>query len=143
MKPSEIRAELLGQHAELRANIKAIRASLAAGRTDDEEARNRLVRLVDAVRMHNRREEELMRDVFPTLDAWGPIRSQVMQEEHVLEHQELFASLLGVSTSDSKTAPAAIAVLDKLVAHMDREEKVFLGEDVLSDENINPDYFGG
>src|SRR5450759_3995168 len=129
MKPSEIRSELLAQHADLRAKIDEVR-SVAERRCrgGDGDLHALLVRLTYAVRVHNARAEELMRSIFPTLDAWGPIRASVMQEEHVLEHQELFAALVSAAERADGGAPASVLELaGKLVSHMDREEKVFLG----------------
>jgi len=147
MKPSAIRRELLDQHLELRVAMQAARraAERCARSGNPAELRDALAHIGDRLRMHNLHEEELMRDVFPTLDAWGMIRAEVMVEEHVLEHRQLYEALLGASsTLDAKAAAAkANELFDKILAHMAREEKVFLGEDVLSDDDITPDSFGG
>lgn len=146
-KPSEIRTELLGQHADLRAKMKAARE--LANRCHHEDARealrDSLSRVADALRMHNKREEELMRDVFPELDAWGPIRAEIMAEEHVGEHNHLYEALMTASTTAvaKEAASAAMTLFDQIEKHMAREEKVFLGEDVLSDDGVIPDMFGG
>ncbi len=148
MKPSEIRAELLAQHADLRAQMTATRdAAERCLRGDDaaDELRSCIAGLTQASRAHNAREEELMSTVFPELDAWGVQRQEVMNEEHVAEHVELVAALVAAyAKGDPKAlAQTAIDVVTELAEHMDREEKVFLGRDVLSDSGFPPDGFGG
>jgi hypothetical protein len=68
--------------------------------------------LTDALRRHNSREEVLLRDI--TVDAWGAARDRVMTEEHVQEHAELYAAIVGIP----------------------REEQLFLGEDTLRDDGV-------
>lgn len=142
MKPSEIRALLLAQHNALRAQMteaKNVAERRARGEGGDVQAL--LVRLVEALRAHNAKEEELMRDIFPTLDAWGPTRAEIMVEEHVHEHEKLLASL---ALDEQAATPAALSkVFGELLAHMEREEEVFLGTNVLADDGVEQDYFGG
>lgn len=148
MKPSEIRKELLGQHQDLRVRIAQARDVVArcqrkeAGSDDLHRA---LVHVADAVRMHNQREEELMRDVLPTLDAWGPVRKEVMLEEHVVEHAEIYDALMHATQGSDleKAAASALALFDHMGEHMAREEKVFLSADLLDDLGAPPDTFGG
>lgn len=148
MKPSDIRTELLLQHETLRDRIRVARA-VAERCVAGEEARDELLalltRLTDAVRAHNAREEELMSRVFPELDGWGPIRHEVMNEEHILEHEKLVNALIATNghSSGATVARVALSLFDEMAAHMAREEKVFLGADVLSDDEPPPDAFGG
>ncbi|HSQ65469.1 MAG TPA: hemerythrin domain-containing protein [Polyangiaceae bacterium] len=148
MKPSDIRSELLRQHDDLRTRIRVTRAvaeRCLAGEDLREELRRLLTALTDAIRAHNSREEALMSKVFPELDAWGPVRREVMVEEHILEHEKLVNALIETN-GDSDPRPAAkvaLELFDHMAAHMEREEKVFLGADVLTDEEPPPDAFGG
>jgi DUF438 domain-containing protein len=139
MKPSEIRKELLGHHAELRRKMETARRSASA-----RELHRALVEISELLRSHNLREEELMTEVFPTLDAWGMIRAEVMVGEHIDEHRELWETLLATTaTSDAAAARRkANELFDKVLEHMAREEKVFLTEEVLSDDE-QIDAFGG
>jgi hypothetical protein len=138
MKPSEIRRELLDQHAEVHRRLEAACAASPA------ELHGALVRLADHLRVHNLREEELMTDIFPQLDAWGMIRAEVMVGEHLEEHRELWETLLDTSeTTDPSVAASKTRELsERIHEHMLREEKVFLNEEVLTDE-VTVDYFGG
>jgi DNA repair exonuclease SbcCD ATPase subunit len=148
MTPSEIRKELLEQHAQLRAEIDATRA--AAKQWQQQEAAREALRsamavLADGVRQHNRREEELLQEIIPTADAWGPARAEVMREEHVEEHKAMYEALIdaGAAPSASVGVPPVLKLLDKMEEHMKREEKAFLGADVLRDDAVTPDFFGG
>jgi len=148
MQRQEIRSELIAQHRHLRSEMSALRsAAQRCLRGDDawDELRHGLIELTRMLRVHNAREEALMADVFPDLDAWGPIRQQVMDEEHVAEHAKTEAALtFAIAEHDvTKAVSATVHALDELASHMDREEKVFLSTDVLTDEPIQPDSFGG
>ena len=138
MKPSEIRRELLDQHAEIRRRLDAARFA------EPKDLHAALVRLADYLRVHNLREEELMTDIFPQLDAWGMIRAEVMVGEHLEEHRESWETVLEASATLDNAAAAAKTreLCERIQQHMLREEKVFLNEEVLSDE-ATADYFGG
>lgn len=148
MKRSDIRNELLKQHEGLRARIRVLRGvaeRCLAGEDAHAELRRLLTALTDAVRTHNSYEEHLMSSVFPWLDAWGPIRREIMNEEHILEHEGLVNALVEANaTTDAKhAARVVISLFDQMTRHIDREEKVFLAADVLADEEAPPDAFGG
>ena len=148
MTPSEIRQELLEQHVALRAKIDATRIAAErwkGGAPSREELRSCLAVLADGVRAHNRREEELLRDVIPSADAWGPARAEVMQETHVEEHRDMYEALIdaGAAADATTGVPPVIKLLDKMLEHMKREESSFLGADVLRDDAVTPDFFGG
>jgi hypothetical protein len=147
MKPSEIRAELLQQHREIRAMMEATRAIAVRWRAGDgggDELQASVVCLADRVRTHNLREEELLGDVIPDADAWGPARATVMADEHVKEHGRLYTALLGLPCTSAEMAGAGVVALIALLReHMDREEAVFLCEDVLHDDLVVADQHGG
>jgi len=148
MKRSEIRSELLGQHIALRSRLA--QACQAAerwnrGEAPRADARACLIQFLDELRKHNLREEELLRDVLPGVDPWGSARAELMSEEHVREHEELYrASSDATSPSDASVALGMINELrESVLDHMAREEKGFLGEDSLRDDEISLDAFGG
>lgn len=145
---SKIRTELLEQHGEIRARIDEVKAAaekLGQGEAARDLLRTALARLAEAVRKHNQNEEELLRDVIPHVDAWGPARAEVMVEEHGKEHQELYAALVEAgATPDGQAAITIVSkLLDRMREHMAIEEKVILSEDVLRDDLVPREYFGG
>lgn len=148
MSPSKIRAELLGQHAEIRQHLVATRNAadrLKAGEPADDELRAALVRLGAAVRLHNAREEELLEDLIRTVDAWGDVRAEVLAAEHKKEHHQMFVTLVkaGASTDPAQAIALAEELVSAMLEHMAVEEKVLLAEDVLRDDVIAREYFGG
>ena len=147
MKPSEIRGELLQQHAQIRVMMDVtltIAKGTRVGAPDGGDLQGCLVRLADAVRTHNLREEALLRDLIPSVDAWGPARAAIMIAEHMKEHERLHAALLGVPCTPVEFAAAGIVALVELIReHLDREEAAFLGEDVLRDDLVVANQSGG
>lgn len=147
MMPSEIRAELLRQHAEIRAlmeRTRTIAERASKGAPVDDDLRASLVQLADALRRHNLQEEALLGDIIPAVDAWGAARAEIMTEEHVREHAGLYAALLGTPCTPIEFAGAAIdSLLGAMAVHMAREEEAFLGEDVLRDDVVVVTQSGG
>lgn len=146
---SGIRIELLQQHEALRHQMRAVR-DLAHRCKLGELAvhavlNTAIAKLAEALQHHNAREDELLRGVIPTIDAWGPARAEVMSDAHVREHVEVYRALgeAGATTDARAAAQAALRLLDRIAAHMEREEKEFLGEDVLNDDGAPRDSFGG
>jgi hemerythrin-like domain-containing protein len=145
---SKIRTELLEQHGEIRARADEVRAAmdeLKMGPAARDVLRGALARLADAVRNHNAREEELLEDVIPHVDAWGPARAEVMVESHGEEQQEIYAALVEAGANPDSDAAIRVVteLLDRMKERMAVEEKLLLGEDVLHDDLVPREYFGG
>jgi hypothetical protein len=147
MNQSEVR-ELLDEHVRLRQMIAEMRAhalSWAHGAPAKQALKAVLLDLEVAVREHNEHEEATLRSVIGTIDAWGPERSEVMVESHLQEHAEVLRAIhAATNEKDPKVAAKRIAALGEAMAsHMDREEQLFLREDLLSGELPAIDGFGG
>jgi hemerythrin HHE cation binding domain-containing protein len=140
MKLSDIRTELLEQHRQIResmATTRDIALRVREGDGENRELHASLIRLADRVRRHNLREEELLGNIIPTIDAWGPVRAAIMTAEHIKEHGRLYTALLGIPATSGETAAVGIVELIALMLdHMDREEATFLNEEVLSDDGV-------
>lgn len=150
MKLSEIRADLLREHGVLSETL--LEAASAAERWQaGQDARNELHgclgRLLEQLRAHNLHEEEVLREVIPTVDAWGKARAERMLSEHHIEHSALLKTLIDASTTaDVGIATSAVLrLVDQLREHMALEEKAFLGAELLNDDETVPpnDSFGG
>ena len=90
MSPSEIRQELLRQHAEIRLSAVEVKdAAAARGYLALNELRVCTLRLADKVGRHNRQEGELLQGLR-TVDAWDSVRADFMSEQHAAEHQHLW-----------------------------------------------------
>lgn len=136
---SEIRAILMDEHADIRAQIEEARAASAS--SDTARQRACLARLATTMQLHNAHEEAALRAILPSIDAWGPQRQKTMLDEHLAEHAELYATLVAAS-SNAESSGSIVKLLDEMVVHIAREEKEFLGADLLTDEMLC-DGFGG
>jgi hemerythrin len=139
MSLQDVREILLDQHDALRVKIgEARRASELWRRAAyaREELQRLLAHLSEQLCTHHACEERLLRDVLPTVDAWGKARGERMVESHVDEHRDLLARLRGAAEcADEEEGAATIkALLDSLLDHMRDEEKYLLGSDVLTDD---------
>jgi hypothetical protein len=96
-----------------------------------------ILRLDEAVRAHNAREEELLRELVRSSDGWGDARLAIMDEEHVKAHDRLQAAIRGVPTLSPGIAGVGVVAMVRLLReHMDREEAVFLNAEVLNDDVV-------
>jgi hypothetical protein len=142
VKPSEIGTELRDQHRAIRAAMaetREVAVRARAGSAAAGELRASLQHLAEMVQAHNLREEELLRDVIPAIDAWGPARAAVMTDEHIGEHTRLYTALLTIPHTPAETAGVGVVALIALMAeHMDREENAFLSDVLLRDEPPRP-----
>jgi hypothetical protein len=138
MMPSEIRAELVEQHEALRALAREARGAAEHVGHDAhgaDEVRWRLSAVLEALAAHNAREEALLDDVIPTVDAWGAVRASLMTMRHREEHEALRAAL-----RDARDATAEIAAalgrtaIDRVLVHMAEEEREILAANVLRDD---------
>jgi hypothetical protein len=148
MTLNEIRTTLLQQHTELRTQIEEARRGAEhwkRGEWSREQTQECLQQLAAHLREHNACEERLLRDVIPTIDAWGGVRSEVMNEVHLDEHRNLCAGLIGstISRDAERGAATIFMLLDAMLEHMNQEETIFLSANVLTDEIGIDDAFGG
>ena len=143
MDATQIRTQLLTQHAELRVLIEQAHAAIEHGSMSEPKGDKALVasvdRLASALRAHNACEEQLLKGILATVDAWGPARAEIMDERHTAEHKELHAQLVDASLDREQVR----RLLDRLLDHMAYEEKSFLNEDVLREDSIMINAFGG
>jgi hypothetical protein len=144
----EIRETLLSQHRAVRAKVEEARARATrapAGEGTSDALRECLQALVNQLDNHNAYEERALKEILPSVDAWGPVRLDVMTAEHIEEHRNLSAALLDAAARDDRAAGAAevVRLLDAMLQHMVREEEIILAADVLTDDITVRDTFGG
>ena len=140
MTPSQIRLELLDQHAQIRAIMDQIRDLAVRARLGEpvgDALRAGVTLLADAFVEHNAREEELLRPIIPTVDAWGAARAEIMDETHVHEHDVLREAVIGIPRTPHEFAGAGVEeLLERMLEHMACEERALLAEDVLRDDTV-------
>jgi hypothetical protein len=140
MTPSEIRRELLAQHEQIRIMTEVVQTIAERARKGVDgpgDLEKCILRLDEAVRAHNVREEQLLRDLVRSKDAWGAARLAVMDDEHTHAHERLQAAIRGVpGLSPGLAGVGVVAMVRLLREHMDREEAAFLNADVLNDDLV-------
>jgi len=119
--------------------------SAATRSLDAGDVRACALRLADRIRRHNLDEEHLLQDLLRTVDAWGPMRVDIMNEQHVAEHEQLWSALSAASGALEASAlrDSVLGAIDRVLLHMAREETVYLREDVLRDDAVVIDQCSG
>lgn len=131
----EIHNELFGQHNEIRDVIGLVRGS------DPAECGTHLTRLRDLLVAHNAREEELLGEILPNIDAWGEVRALHMNDDHQAEHRSILDFVTALT--DTGAAADVETLTDQLLDHLEDEEKTYLNAKVLRDDIIAIGHSGG
>jgi hypothetical protein len=145
MTHEERRQTLHAQHQQLRAVIAEVREAaleiLGTEATDCGDLRMRVSVLYDDLHRHLATEEALLEPVLERIDAWGPVRLDLLRAEHA--HQRAVLSLL---RSDRAAAlpplvlsRRVLGLLDDIMADMDAEDRDLLDPRVLRDDIIQLD----
>ena len=145
MNHEERRTTLELQHRSLRALVAQVRRAavdvLDGAVEDSKELRNQIGALRLELEDHLATEEALLGPVLERIDAWGPVRLDLMRAEHA--HQR---AILAVLRSDRAAALApellarrVLGLLEDILADMDAEDRDLLDEKVLCDDVIQLD----
>jgi hypothetical protein len=129
--PSEVRAQVLEQHAELRGLLVQVIAEATPDARPDarpDVSADRLAltarRLCERFGAHVTFEEEELGRIFAVLDAWGPERVRELHLEHRRQRDELDA-LRATAESGGEVGPLATALRAlavNLMSDMEKEE---------------------
>jgi hemerythrin-like domain-containing protein len=137
-------ATLTAQHRQIRDTIAIVRRSalgLAAGRQSPLELRDLIAGLRLMMEVHLSTEETLLEPVLERLDAWGPVRLEVLRVDHV--HQRaLLADLSSKQTSEQpaeRYAWRTLTMLEEILTDLDAEDRDLLDAKVLRDDCIQLD----
>jgi len=149
MKLSEIRNQLVTEHEALRAMVartsSAAEQILEGSVVELDLLRATLTTLDQALAAHNRHEDELLRGIIRTVDAWGPQRESLMSESHATEHSAITQSLEACVSVDDRfeAAKRARELVARMLLHMDSEEREVLHPDILRDDVVSIQGFSG
>lgn len=148
MLPSEIRKKVLSQHREIEEMLKELSQG-ASELLQGTETADRVKRAAGALReileLHMTFEERYMVPAVHDADGFGPERTRHLHEEHAEQRAELDRL---VGTIHNAAAPQAIAdavshLAEELRKDIEHEERDYLGDDLLRDNVIPTDTFGG
>jgi hypothetical protein len=145
MNHEERRRTLMSQHRELRvlvANVRAAALEVLESASDDSVAlRNLIGELRSEMEKHLAAEEALLGPVLARIDAWGPVRLDLMRAEHA--HQRAVLAVLrsdrAGALSPSVLSRRVLGLLDDILADMDAEDRDLLDARVLRDDLIQLD----
>lgn len=130
--PTNALTELLSQHAALREMIGqcfTLLTELDSGRIEAHALMREVTRLGAALTLHNQYEERFLRPVLAETDAFSAARVDRMVEEHTAEHAALGANL-------NATPQELRGTLERLLAHLEAEERFFLSSNVLRNDIV-------
>jgi iron-sulfur cluster repair protein YtfE (RIC family) len=142
----EERRRILGtQHRALRALIARVHAAALEALQDEAGSsaglRNQVGELRDEMEKHLATEEALLGPVLERLDAWGPVRLDLMRAEHA--HQRAVLAVLRSDRAGALSplllARRVLGLLDDVLADMDAEDRDLLDARVLRDDIIQLD----
>ena len=145
MNHEERRQTLHAQHQQLRAIIAEVRqAALEVLGTEPDDCsalRAQVGGLRDELERHLATEEALLEPVLERIDAWGPVRLDLLRAEHA--HQRAVLSLLrsdrAAALPPLQLARRVLGLLDDIGADMDAEDRDLLDPRVLRDDLIQLD----
>jgi hemerythrin HHE cation binding domain-containing protein len=144
MSHDACRKTLEMQHRQLRTLIARVR-EVALRAVRDEREGPTLHGLVGVLRTeiekHLLAEESLLGPVLERVDAWGPVRMDLMRAEHA--HQRAVLAVLrsdrAGALSAALFAPRVLGLLDDISSDMDAEDRDLLDPRVLRDDLIQLD----
>lgn len=136
MKPSDVREELLEQHAGLRGHLDAARLAAerwSCGEASRDDVHAKLAELAEALRVHHLREERALSELIRSVND---DEDRFMDDEHVREHREMLDALTRVGrANDPREGSRELeSFCANVLAHMTWEERAFFNERVLPDD---------
>ena len=148
LSASQVRSLILDEHTILRNLLQEIDEALGEMTRRVPGALRRLRASLrtfqDAFLRHLCHEETVLRPLLKDVDAWGPARVETMDEEHRSQRAALVElSRLALDHDMDQTVQQVEEFVRRLRADMDGEEHHALSEEVLRDDIIVIDTFGG
>jgi hypothetical protein len=148
LKPSQVRARILGEHELLRRSVDrlaAVTARLEAGECEAfTDALSSAQSLYHQLLDHLDFEDTLLVTALRDTDAWGDLRADRLASHHVEQRQQLHA-LADRSRSETPSGLAALltGLITDLRLDMTYEEHEVLSADLLRDDVLVVDNEGG
>ncbi|MCA9513042.1 MAG: hemerythrin domain-containing protein [Myxococcota bacterium] len=150
MTPNELRERILSDHAQLRRALADLEelshAALDRGATGREELRRAGEHFLFQLEEHMRHEDDQLVPLLRTIDAWGPERAHLVEEDHRAQRAQMRVYLDALRRRDAPRAELADLLLEIaswLRRDMDDEEEVTLRPDVLRDDVVGIDVEAG
>lgn len=146
-KPSEVRALILREHVELRGLLVDVEHALQRASQDTgarAQLQGKLAFFCERFLAHIAQEEKILEPVLADIDNWGPVRIEQMEAEHAQQRATIHDLVqLRPETDLASYADRVRGFLREVLTDMAAEEHECLSPDVLRDDTINIDAFGG
>jgi hypothetical protein len=143
MEPAQVRDMVLRDHEELKAKLAHLYRVIAHA---DVQAMAREARvLLHKLAAHLELEDAMLAPVLRTIDAWGPVRADRLNEDHTAQRREISELLhfLEESEDAERIADRVSRFAETLERDMKEEEHDVLSSELLRDDTVSTDAFGG
>lgn len=146
MRPSEVRARVLADHAGIRGSLEGLERWAARVRAGEHSALASLRRdgeaLLASVERHMGWEDRVLQPALELTDAWGRERAAWLERDH-REQRMLLEHCLAAVRDELRPAEVLARTLGDLAAllraDMAEEERVLLDARVLRDDVVGID----
>jgi len=150
LRPSDVRARILGEHVEIRRLIDALEELAAEEAATGVRVPGRFGalrgRLLEYLLAHIDVENALLVPALRELDAWGQVRAEALLRHHE-EQRAWLASLLAATTAPPPVGAELVRwvsiIAETLRDDMAHEERDLLHANLLRDDLVVLDAFGG
>lgn len=148
--PSHVRQKILSEHNALRKMIAELREHTSKGVQNQdfspEKIRKQMLATLNFLQTHMDHEDNTLLPILETIDAWGNVRGEKFREEHRLQTQKIVQLRAEIANPNS-ALPQLISLVEEFITwitqDMTDEEKEFLDHELLKDDLVISDYFGG
>lgn len=143
---SLVRQRILSDHERLRRLTGAVERVVGLIEDGEEDLgdslRVLLVALFRKLKVHMKYEDDVLRPILASVDAFGDVRAEQFEREH--EEQRGQMSDILRAACDLQARPREVAahardILQRLLADMDYEEREFLDPKLLRDDIVSID----
>lgn len=143
LKHSQIRATILQEHERLRGQMRELEGFLKE-RAGEPAFLLALKGFYQGFLEHIAHEEALLRPILAHVDAWARQRVQALDDEHREQRERLAFLGQGERPADLSAFVARVReALDWIRVDMEGEEKTLVTPELLRDDIIILDTFGG
>ncbi|HYV49022.1 MAG TPA: hemerythrin domain-containing protein [Myxococcaceae bacterium] len=148
MNPSDVRGRVLAEHLWLSEKLTLVEASAAAvlsGRSaESARLRDRCRNLCESLWFHLATEDEILVPLLRSLDAWGEVRVERVQNDHQTQRVEIGELRRQAEEADPTALAEDVLTFAKaLRADMANEEQVSLSRELLRDDAVALDQLDG
>lgn len=146
LTPSEVRARILTEHGAIRTELDQLEALInraEAGPSSAPELPAQVEAFTEGLLRHIADEEHLLRPTLAEIDAWGRQRVEKLDDGHAAQRARV-DRLKGLAAGPRAPWLAELrALIASLREEMIFEEKDCLSPNLLRDDTVTIDYFGG